>query len=215
MKKALVLAGSRGIGKSVADNLEEACFNVVRTNSKQVDTSELLSIEKLLEKNTSVDVLVLNTGGPPAKHYSEITMEDCLKYHMQLFYGFFKIIQEIHINDGGYIFLISSHNIMEPNPNLILSNAYRTAFTTALKSVGKELLKRQISTINIAPGPIKTERLNCLVEDLDKFEETLPMMKAGDPDEIGKFIKMIVVNDIKYISGVTIKFDGGLSNYIF
>ena len=41
------------------------------------------------------------------------------------------------------------------------------------------------------------------------------MGKAGDPKEIGKFIKMIIENDIKYLNGVTINFDGGLSKNLF
>ena len=50
---------------------------------------------------------------------------------------------------------------------------------------------------------------------MEKFEKSLPMKRACDPSEIGRFIKAIINNDIKYLTGVTINFDGGLSNYLF
>jgi 3-oxoacyl-[acyl-carrier protein] reductase len=37
----------------------------------------------------------------------------------------------------------------------------------------------------------------------------------GEPKEIGNFVKSIVENNIKYLSGVTINFDGANSNCIF
>ena len=37
----------------------------------------------------------------------------------------------------------------------------------------------------------------------------------GKPEEIGNFVKSVIKNNIKYISGVTIRFDGGLSKNIF
>ena len=41
------------------------------------------------------------------------------------------------------------------------------------------------------------------------------MKRLGKPEEIGNFVKAIIENDIKYLSGVTINFDGANSNYIF
>jgi len=40
------------------------------------------------------------------------------------------------------------------------------------------------------------------------------MKRLGEPKEIGNFVKSIVENDIKYLSGVVINFDGALSNYV-
>ena len=41
------------------------------------------------------------------------------------------------------------------------------------------------------------------------------MKRMGNPKEIGDFVKSIIENNIKYLSGVTINFDGANSNYIF
>ena len=215
MKKAIVIAGSRGIGKGIADSLKSINLDVITTSKKDLDTSKIDSVDDFLKKNSSTDILVMNTGGPPSKKFEEITQEDCKKYHNQLFYSFFKILQNIHIKDGGYIFLISSYNIKEPSEKLLLSNSYRVAFTSVLKCLSKEYAKRNVTTINIAPGPIATDRISELVTDIKSLEKKLPLGRLGKVEEIGDFIKSIVVNNIKYLTGVTINFDGGKSSGIF
>ena len=83
------------------------------------------------------------------------------------------------------------------------------------KTVSKILSKDKISCINIAPGPIKTKRLKNLVYNVKKFEKTLPLGYAAHPNEIALFIKAIIENKIKYLNGVTINFDGGISPSLF
>ena len=215
MARAIVLGGSRGIGKAIADCLKSINIDVFATSKKDVDTSDLSSVKKFLEENTQADILVLNTGGPFPKLFSTITEEDWKLYHNQLFLGFCTILQNIKVNDGGYIFLISSSVIKEPNMKLIISSAYRAAFSEVFKVLSKEYAKKNISCINIAPGPINTDRTQELIENVEEFKKSLPMKRLGEPVEIGNFVKAIIENKIKYLSGVTINFDGANSNYIF
>ncbi len=215
MTSAIVLGGSRGIGKAISKSLKSIDVDVFATSKNDIDTSDLDSVKKFLEKNTQTDILVLNTGGPPPKPFNTITEEDWKSYHNQLFLGFVTILQNIKINDGGYIFLISSSVIKEPNAKLIISSAYRAAFAEIFKVLSKEYAEKNISCINIAPGPINTDRTKELIENIQEFEKTLPMKRLGEPEEIGNFVKSIIENNIKYLSGVTINFDGANSNYIF
>ena len=215
MTKAVVLGGSRGIGKAISDSLKSINCEVFSASKEDIDTSDLEKVKNFLELHTETDILVLNTGGPQPKKFFDITEEDWKKYHNQLFLGFCLILQKITINDGGYIFLISSNVIKEPNSKLIISSAYRAAFSEVLKILSKEYAKRDICCINIAPGPINTERTKELVEDVEAFRKTLPMGRLGEPEEIGNFVKAIVENKIKYLSGVTINFDGANSNFVF
>lgn len=215
MTRAIVLGGSRGIGKAISTSLKSIKIDVLATSKNDIDTSDLNSVRDFLEKNRQTDILILNTGGPAPKPFSVITEEDWKLYHNQLFLGFCIILQNIKINDNGYIFLISSNVIKEPNPKLIISSAYRAAFSEVFKILSKEYAQKNISCINIAPGPINTDRTQELIENIKKFEKSLPMKRLGNPEEIGNFVKAIIENKIKYLSGVTINFDGANSNYIF
>lgn len=215
MTDVIVIGGSRGIGKAISDALKSINCNVIATSKSQIDTSDLDSVKKFVKNNSEVDVLVLNTGGPPPKEFDSITQEDWEKYHNQLFLGFCLLLQGIRIRDGGYVFLISSNVIKEPNPKLIISSAYRSAFSSVLKILSKDFAQKNISCVNIAPGPINTDRTRELVDNVDEFQKGLPMKRLGEPTEIGNFVKSIVENKIKYLSGVVINFDGANSNYIF
>ena len=211
-KKALVLAGSRGIGKAIATALEETGFlDVDALSSQQLDTSDLDACMNLCNHYKSVDVLVLNTGGPPAKNFADISLDDWNKYHNQLFLGFALILQNIKINDGGFVFLISSYNIKEPDVKLVLSNTYRIASASLLKSLAPSFAEREVSCVNIAPGPMDTDRFNELNSDPIAVGKSFPMKRVGRPKEIGDFVAAIVSKDIKYLSGVTINFDGAIS----
>ena len=208
MSKAIVIGGSRGIGKAIADSLKTIGLEVVTTSKKELDTSDIQSVKDFIQNQKETDILVLNTGGPPAKEFFSVTEDDWLHYHNQLFLGFCIILQKLKIREGGYIFLISSSVIKEPNPKLVISSAYRSAFTSVFKLLSKEFAGKNISCINIAPGPINTDRTRELVENIEEYEKSLPMKRLGEPKEIGNFVKSIVENDIKYLSGVVINFDG-------
>ena len=215
MKKAIVFGASRGIGKSISDSLKKLDLDVISLSSSEVDTSNLDSVNEFAENNNSTDILVLNTGGPPVIEFEKITKEDWDKYHNQLFVGFCTLLQKIKINDGGYVFAITSNVIKEPNSKLIISSAYRAAFSSVFKILSKEFASRGVTMINIAPGPINTDRTKELIDNVDEFTKGLPMKRLGKPEEIGNFVGSIVKNEIKYLSGVVINFDGSNSDFIY
>ncbi len=214
MKTALIIGSSKGIGRAIKKNLQVK-FEILNPSSKELDTSNITLVKNYSSNLKPVDILILNTGGPPAKDFFSVSEDEWLKYFNQLFLGFVVLLKNINIRKNGYIFLISSHTIKNPEDNLIISNSIRSAFASVFKTLSNHYSKKNITTINIAPGPIKTKRLINLVKNLEKFEKNLPLKKAADPDEIGKFIASIIDNNIKYINGTTIVFDGGLSKSIY
>jgi len=213
--KALVIGSSKGIGKSISQKLKELKFKIISPSREELDTSKISSVKKFIKKNNQFDILILNTGGPPPMNFFDIDEKMWSKYYNQLFLSFVIMLQKIKVNKNGYVFLISSHTIKNPENKLILSNSYRVAFSSILKTYSKIQSKNKISCINIAPGPIKTKRLSDLVKDMKLFEKNLPLGYAADPDEIGLFVKSIIENKIKYLNGITINFDGGLSPSLF
>lgn len=213
--KALIIGGSKGIGKSISQKLKRLKFKIISPSSKELDTSKISTVRKFIKKNDKFDILILNTGGPPPMNFFHINEKMWNKYYNQLFLSFVIILQNIKVNKNGYVFLISSHTIKTPEDKLILSNSYRVAFASVLKTYSKIQSKNKISCINIAPGPIKTQRLKNLVKNMKQFEKNLPLGYAAHPDEIGLFVKSIIQNKIKYLNGASINFDGGLSPSLF
>ena len=133
MFSAIVLGGSRGIGKAISESLRTIDVDVFAASKNDIDTSNLESVKEFLKTHNQTDILILNTGGPKPKEFSTITEEDWKLYHNQLFLSFCLILQEIKINKGGYIFLITSNVIKEPNTKLLISSAYRAAFSEVFK----------------------------------------------------------------------------------
>ncbi|MGQ0605940.1 MAG: SDR family oxidoreductase [Candidatus Nitrosotenuis sp.] len=211
--KALVLGGSKGIGKAISNSLSSIGCEVIATSRKDIDTANLNSVKRFIKKHKQTDILVLNTGGPPPKQFSEVTEKEWQQYHNQLFLGFCILLQKLKVRDGGYVFVITSSVIKEPNPRLVISSAYRLAFTAVFKLASKELAGRKVSCVNIAPGLINTDRVRDLGNATD-LAKNIPMKRLGEPKEIGDFVKSIVENKIKYLSGVTILFDGANSNFV-
>jgi 3-oxoacyl-[acyl-carrier protein] reductase len=211
--KAIVLGGSKGIGKAIADALDSIGCDVVATSRKDVDTSNLNSVKNFIKKHRQTDILVLNTGGPPPKQFHDVTEKEWQKYHNQLFLGFCILLKKLKVRNGGYIFVITSSVIKEPSPRLVISSAYRLAFSAVFKLASKDLASKDISCINIAPGLINTDRLRDL-GNVDDLAKTIPMKRLGEPKEIGNFVKSMIENKIKYLSGVTINFDGANSNFV-
>ncbi len=216
--KSIVFAGSRGIGKEICNQLREITDELVFTSKQEVDTSDLESVKQFIEKHPYADVLVLNTGGPESIPFEDITEDIWYKYFNQLFLSFVLILQNIKVNEGGYVFLISSFNIKEPDPKLILSNSLRIGFTSVFKSLSKLYMDKRVSFINIAPGPTETDRLLNLLGNsgttIEQFAESLPTKRVAAPSDIGKFVKFLVENKISSLNGVTLNFDMGLSNYV-
>ena len=178
----------------------------------------MASVRKFSKIHPKTDVLVLNTGGPPAKAFYDLTEEDWLLNFNQLFLSFVVLLREIKVRDGGYVFLISSFNIREPDPKLVLSNSLRLGFTSVLKTYSKLHLARRISCINIAPGPIETDRLTGLLakngQTVAQLAATLPTGRVTAPEEIGAFVELIVSSKLTGLNGVTIPFDMGLGNFV-
>ena len=212
--KAVILGATSGIGKSIAQNLRGTCKKIISLGSKDVDTSSLKSVENFCKKYYGPDVLVLNTGGPPDIKFSKIDNELWMENFNKLFLSFTNIVKNIGLKKNGYVFLISSFIIKQPSDELIISSSLRTGFSSLFKSLSFIYSKKNIKFINIAPGPIKTQRLiNLIKKDgltIKKFEKKFPGKKIPEASEIGKFVKFVVENKIVSLNGNTITFDSNL-----
>ena len=83
MTRAIVLGGSRGMGKAISESLKSIGIDVFAASKNDIDTSNLDSVKKFVQSHNQTDVLVLNTGGPAAKEFVNITEEEWNKYQRQ------------------------------------------------------------------------------------------------------------------------------------
>jgi len=214
--KAIIIGGSKGIGKAISDELKSIDIDVISTNSKDVDTSNIDSVNNFIKHNSKTDVLVLNTGGPPPISFKDIDEKVWHDNFNKLFVSFALMLNKIKINKDGYVFLVSSFAVKEPDPELILSSSLRVGFVSLMKMLSKLNIEQGVRYINIAPGPTKTDRLMNLLEKsgetIDELSEEFPGREVPEPDEIGMFVKFVVENKIKSFNGSTVYFDSGLLN---
>lgn len=217
MTDAIVIGGSRGIGRAIADALRADGCDVLATSRADIDTSSRPSVRSFVERRGpgGTDVLVLNTGGPPPKEFGEVGEAEWDRYHDQLFTGFCSLLRGIRVRSNGYIFAITSSVVREPSPRLVVSGAYRAAFSSVFKVLSAAYARDGISCVNIAPGPTDTGRMRELVGDVDEFARGLPMGRLGEPREIGALVASIVRNRIKYLSGGIIGVDGAAASGAF
>src|SRR5581483_4712696 len=193
-KKALVCGASRGIGRAIAEGLAHEGVELVlcaRQDAALAKAAEDIrqktgarihfrtcNLTEPDERNTliaavkdfvgDVDILVHNTGGPRPSSAQETTLDDWKSGFSQLF----EMI--VHLNEAflpkmkekkwGRILCITSLSVIEPIPNLAVSNAMRSAVTSMLKTLSDEVAHFNITVNCLAPGSISTERLQELME---------------------------------------------------
>lgn len=192
-KKALVMASSKGLGKSVAFELAregaEVMLNgrnkeeliktakeisditnatihyVVGDISSKADRDSILSEVK--ERMGNIDILVTNSGGPPLgkfEEHDESAWENAYHLLLEGAVGMIKgVLPGMKANKWGRIITITSQAVKQPVDGLILSNAVRASVVGLAKTLSNELGKFGITVNNVMPGYTQTKRLESLI----------------------------------------------------
>jgi 3-oxoacyl-[acyl-carrier protein] reductase len=240
-KVAFVAASSEGLGKSVALELarEGAQVIICGRNSDTLKTAEAeikklganvlsltgdLSIAKdriqmigaALKELGRVDILVTNSGGPPAGKFEAFTEEDWDKAVQQLLgsavgliKGFLPGMKE---QKWGRIISITSISVKQPVNNLMLSNAVRTSVVGLMKTLANEVGAYNITVNNVLPGYTQTARLTKLIEgnpSVASVTNEIPLGRFGKPEEFAAAVTFLASERASYITGVSLPVDGG------
>ena len=117
-----------------------------------------------------------------------------------------------HLKESGRgrIVHITSISVRQPIPNLVLSNAFRSAVTAMSKTLSTEVAPFGVAVNNIAPGTILTDRVREIYgENLSEVARNVPAGRIGWAEEIGSTCAFLCSVQAGYITGVSLGVDGG------
>jgi len=251
-KTALVCGSSQGLGEASAIALADQGASVVllarnENNLKTVlnklsvsqnqqhyyltaDHSQPTKLRSRVENhlnknNTSIDILVNNTGGPTPGPIAEMNSNQILEaINMHLIASHelaTLLIPSMKAQQFGRIINITSTSIKEPIKDLGLSNTVRAAVANWAKTLASELAPFHITVNNVLPGTISTGRLEQILQaratnnktsyqtEYDNWMSTIPMARFGNVEEIGSTVAFLASPAAAYITGINIPVDGG------
>jgi len=180
----------------------------------------------VIQEFGSVDVCVINAGGPPPRMFLATTTEE---WHRAVEMNFMSVIHfaravlpGMQKNHWGRLVAITSMTVRQPVSDLIYSNAVRAGVLGLVKSLANEFGKDGILVNNVGPGFTATDRLKELAKSrstvLGKKEEEIfsswaadaPLQRLGEPREVAETIVWLASERASYVTGQTVLVDGGM-----
>jgi 3-oxoacyl-[acyl-carrier protein] reductase len=236
-RTAVVCGASAGIGLACAESLAAEGANVVMLARRgdvlereaarlgalavEGDVTRADDLERLVaaavDAHGGVDVLVLNSGGPPrtrAVDVSDDALEDAVRLLLLSSIRLVRLCRpHLEASGRGRVIAITSSSVKEPIDNLALSNAVRPGLVGWLATLARELGPSGVTVNAIAPGRIDTERLREVYPDGPTVADVagIPLRRVGVPREIGDVVCFLASEQAGYVTGATIAVDGGLT----
>jgi 3-oxoacyl-[acyl-carrier protein] reductase len=175
-------------------------------------------VERTLQAFGGIDIVVWNSGGPPASAASEISDDELETAFELLLLPAVRLVRaclpHLSRSAAGRIVCITSVAAKEPSTHLALSNTIRPGLTGWAKTLSRELGPQGITVNCVAPGRIDTPRMHELYGDEGPPAEELaqiPLGRMGTPREFGDVVCFLVSDRAAYVTGTTVQVDGGSS----
>lgn len=172
-----------------------------------------------------VDILFNNTGGPPPTPAAGQSPEMWTRHFQSMVMSVIaltdRVLPGMRSNGWGRIITSTSSGVVSPIPNLAISNALRLSLVGWSKSLAREVARDGVTANIVFPGRISTARIRFLDEQKAKREnrkiediqaescQSIPAGRYGDPQEYGDTVAFLASTRASYITGSTIRVDGG------
>lgn len=255
---AMVAAASKGLGKAAAISLaREGCLVSLcgRTpESLEAARAALLAavpqaqvltcpcdvalpgdlqawFDATIKHFGCVDILVTNTGGPPAATFQELTEEQWASGVQSTLMNAVRlsrlVLPGMRARQWGRIVHITSLVAKQPLPLLTISSALRAGLSAMTRTMATEFAPDNILVNALLPGHILTDRQLHLGEvksqkegiTLEQYlqgaQAAIPMGRFGKPEEIGDVIAFLCSERAAYLTGASLQVDGGITQSTF
>ena len=250
-KTALVLGASQGLGAAIAAKLAAEGANLVlvarnadalETNARQlreaygveatgisVDLSDAAVVTEFAARVRSEikpDMLVANAGGPPPSVSTGIDQDVWRNSAQLLLFSIIQVteaaVEGMREKGWGRVLAIGSSGVIQPIPNLAVSNTIRGAVAGFCKTLAAEVAGDGITVNMILPGKIDTARVGQLDtaragrEDKSleqvraEIAASLPIKRYGKPEEFASVAAFLLSEPAGYVTGQMTRVDGGM-----
>jgi len=228
------MGGSRGLGKAIAQALvaEGARVAICARNAERLAATALeLGVEGIVcdlsapgaaaaliretEKRIGqLEVLVVNTGGPPPGLFVDLSDAAWRAAFEGLWMSGVGAIRSalpgMRARRWGRVILITSIAAREPVANLMLSNSLRAGLHGLVNALSREVSADQVTVNALMPGYTLTERLEELQLDVTKLAAQIPAGRLARPQELAAVAAFLASDPAGYVTGQAIACDGGL-----
>jgi 3-oxoacyl-[acyl-carrier protein] reductase len=189
------------------------------------DTIKAL-IAATVERFGRLDIMVNNSGGPPLARAHNATEEQWATAIDRSLLFFARMSREAlpHLkkSGAGRVINVLASTVYQPIPNLALSGVTRMGVVAFAKSLADEVGKDGILVNNVCPGSLLSGRMLSNVtarakeegmsvdEALAKRAAETSLGRVGDPKEMAYLVAFLASSRSSYITGTTMRVDGGL-----